>query len=224
MLAASSAINAGTAAEEYAKVLEQAFLKQIPLHVESGSDIVAVGRTGSTLTLRYDFDTFAPPEAEVQDALFKELCVKGGGFTQLAELGGRSVHILQYKNTAHFVTITGKNCHFPDEPVTRADLQEFLAKINFPVTNPNGTVVREGKLGTGLEMVLLVDEGLTKEQALAFRANPEGERRLDRERAHACELVALRRYLKGGAALVYRHEAGGVHLADVRVDRKACGI
>ena len=82
-------------------------------------------------------------------------------------------------------------------------------------------MVREGKLGDGLEMVLLVDEGLTKEQALAARANTE---KLDRERANACELYTLRRFLMGGAALIYRHESAGVRIAEVRVDRKTCGL
>jgi hypothetical protein len=222
MLAAPHA--AAGPAETLAKDLEVSFKKRLPIKTEGGGTLYDVQAIGSSVTMKYKFAMPGGPAEEMRRAFIEGMCSMQGGFATLTELGGKVMTVLEFNDKTVTAYATRENCKPKVVPLTRADLQQLLSQMTFPTRNPNGTVVSSGRLGEGLEVILTVDEDVTPEAARKIKADPAASQRAHEQQKKICEVVALRRYIKGGATLTYRHEAHGVPFMDVQVNQKLCQL
>ncbi len=225
-LVASTPAVAAESARDLARRIADLMQSQLPVQLEGGATIVGVKSQEGTLTIKYQFSTQSGPDDEKAKRRFAEdMCGHRGTISALTDAGGTVVAILEYRDRTIITSLTGANCKpSANYMATREDLRKLLDSLKFPIRISDSSSLTGARLGNGLELILVVEENLSRAEAERSKASPQTARWIAMRQQEVCQMTPFRPYLEGGATIIYRHEAHGFVIAEVRVDKLICRI
>jgi hypothetical protein len=222
LLAAASAA-AISPAEQYAKKLADQMQSQIPVQVGPGAMIVDVKSQGGTVTIEYKFQATSESEEEIRRGFIREMCGHRSAIYTVVDLGGTVVAMFRLADRTFTTTLTSANCAPPPNArTTRADLQNMLSSMKFPVKISSTSSIIGGQLGDGVELIYFVEQSFSRLEAEQAKASSRVADWIAEQRRSVCQITSIRNFLEGGATMIYRYQAQGVVIADVRVDIGSC--